>query len=80
MGVLESHQSISSSIFYSNSREIVDSEFYRIPNYSYTHQIDPYYSSNYTLIAHKQKPHFELEKYDLFFNTYEEYKIYHDHF
>lgn len=27
-------------------------------------------------MAHKQKPNLELEKYELFFNTYEEFKTY----
>lgn len=38
--------------------------------------MDPYYSSNFVILSHKQKPQFEIEKYELFFNTYEEYKAY----
>lgn len=59
MGGIESNQ-ISGSIFPEHSSEIIENDFLIIPNYSYTQHLDPYYSSNFTVLSHKQKPQLEL--------------------
>lgn len=49
-----------------------------IPIFSYTNINDPYYGSNFQVLAHKNLPYVEAEKYDLFFNSQAEYISYLD--